>query len=97
MVRDRFVHRVAEFFANAGGGVRGRQNIAAWALAGTIAYYFWIVPERKAQEEREARYQEQREKDLFRYAEKVKPTPNIQDSRIIRGSRRSKDADSTEA
>lgn len=29
-----------------------RQNLAAWTLAGTVAYYLWVKPERKAEAER---------------------------------------------
>lgn len=28
------------------------QNIAAWAVAGVIAYYLWVKPEREAEQER---------------------------------------------
>ncbi|KAK9916490.1 hypothetical protein WJX75_003291 [Coccomyxa subellipsoidea] len=33
-------------------GFRGSQNIAAWAVAGVIAYYLWVKPEREAEQER---------------------------------------------
>ncbi|KAI3430793.1 hypothetical protein D9Q98_009205 [Chlorella vulgaris] len=34
-------------------GVRGRRNLMAWAVAGGIAYYLYIVPERKRDEEQQ--------------------------------------------
>jgi len=30
-------------------GVRGTRNIAAWAVAGTLAYYLWVKPGQKAE------------------------------------------------
>ncbi|KAL4539222.1 hypothetical protein Ndes2526B_g02522 [Nannochloris sp. 'desiccata'] len=37
-------------------GFKGRQNILAWVVAGSLAYYFYIRPEQeKAQEQEYAR------------------------------------------
>ncbi|GBG78651.1 hypothetical protein CBR_g27877 [Chara braunii] len=55
MARTTVVHKVEEVFLNALGGVRGRQNLAAWGVAATAAYFLWVRPEMKAKEEAEAR------------------------------------------
>ncbi|CAM6045931.1 unnamed protein product, partial [Sphagnum compactum] len=47
----KFRERVVTVF----GGVRGAQNLAAWGVAGVVAYYLWIKPERDLKEEQEAR------------------------------------------
>lgn len=33
-------------------GLRGARNMASWAVAGGLAYYLWIRPDREAAEER---------------------------------------------
>ncbi|GLC37738.1 hypothetical protein PLESTM_000643200 [Pleodorina starrii] len=32
-------------------GFRGRHNILSWAVAGGLAYYFFVLPEQRKQEE----------------------------------------------
>lgn len=53
MARDTVLGNITSFIGNALGGVRGRQNIASWIVAGTAAYYLWIKPERDAMREEE--------------------------------------------
>ena len=31
------------------------QNIAAWAVAGTLAYYLWVKPQQREEQERKVR------------------------------------------
>lgn len=73
---------------NVGGGVRGRQNLAAWAVAGTLAYFLWVRPEREAEKERQARLALRRELDLEDYAIKMRPRPDPQDTGLVKGKRR---------
>ncbi|CAI7808625.1 unnamed protein product [Closterium sp. NIES-53] len=55
MARGTVSGRAAEVLRNALGGVRGRQNAAAWLVAGTAAYFLWVRPEWEKQREREVR------------------------------------------
>jgi NhaP-type Na+/H+ or K+/H+ antiporter len=48
----KFRQRVVAVF----GGLMGAQNLAAWGVAGVVAYYLWIKPERDLKEEQEVRY-----------------------------------------
>ncbi|KAH9566726.1 hypothetical protein CY35_04G144400 [Sphagnum magellanicum] len=48
----KFRERVVKVF----GGLMGVQNLAAWGVAGVVAYYLWIKPERDLKEEQEVRY-----------------------------------------
>ncbi len=48
----KFRERVVTVF----GGLMGVQNLAAWGVAGVVAYYLWIKPERDIKEEQEVRY-----------------------------------------
>lgn len=48
----KFKQRVVAVF----GGLMGAQNLAAWGVAGVVAYYLWIKPERDLKEEQEVRY-----------------------------------------
>lgn len=34
-------------------GFRGRRNLLAWGVAGSLAYYFYVVPVRKRNDEQE--------------------------------------------
>ncbi|CAM6097748.1 unnamed protein product [Calypogeia fissa] len=88
MARHTVLGNVTSFIGNALGGVRGRQNIAAWIVAGTAAYFLWIKPERDAMREEQARQILRREKDLHRYVERVKPVSDPQDRGLIRGKRK---------
>lgn len=35
------------------GGLSGRSNVAAWAVAGTAAYYLWVKPSQDLRKEYE--------------------------------------------
>lgn len=53
MAPSPFVRKANAFVGNALGGVKGRANVAAWGVAGVLAYVLWIKPgreERKRQE-----------------------------------------------
>jgi hypothetical protein len=62
----------SRFVNNALGGLRGRENVAAWIVAGGAAYYFFLRPqliERKQNEERllrtlEALAEREKQKEL---------------------------------
>jgi hypothetical protein len=45
--------KISEGIVTAFGGVRGAQNVAAWGVAGIVAYYLWIKPERELRLEQE--------------------------------------------
>ncbi|EIE26539.1 hypothetical protein COCSUDRAFT_32203 [Coccomyxa subellipsoidea C-169] len=71
-------------------GFRGTQNIAAWAVAGVLAYYLWVKPEREAEQERKASRERARlfatEKGLTE-VDKRRPVADPQDTGLVRGSR----------
>jgi hypothetical protein len=53
MVRGTRFGKISEGIVTAFGGVRGAQNVAAWGVAGIVAYYLWIKPERELRLEQE--------------------------------------------
>lgn len=53
MARSTFLGNVRNSVMNLLGGVRGFQNLGAWALAGTVAYFLWVKPELDLQREQE--------------------------------------------
>jgi hypothetical protein len=53
MARSTFLGNVRSSVTNLLGGVRGFQNLGAWALAGTVAYFLWVKPELDLQREQE--------------------------------------------
>lgn len=53
MVRGARFGKISEGIVTAFGGVRGAQNVAAWGVAGIVAYYLWIKPERELRLEQE--------------------------------------------
>lgn len=40
------------YWLNSTFGVRGRNNILAWAISGGLAYYLFILPEQRKAEQR---------------------------------------------
>ncbi|KAG6554393.1 hypothetical protein Mapa_004310 [Marchantia paleacea] len=85
MARSTILGNIGSFVGNALGGVRGRQNAAAWVVAFTAAYFLWIKPERDAMREEEARAILRREADLHRYVERTRPVADPQERGLIRG------------
>ncbi|KAL3695606.1 hypothetical protein R1sor_009682 [Riccia sorocarpa] len=85
MGRGTMRRSIGSFMGNALGGVRGRENAAAWMVAFTAAYLLWIKPARDAQKEEEARAILRREADLHRYVEKTRPIADPQERGLIRG------------
>jgi hypothetical protein len=71
-------------------GFRGRKNLYAWLVAGTLAYYFYVVPERKKAEEqklaRELARSLAEEKGLLEVDRSV-PRPDPQDTGLLKGSK----------
>jgi hypothetical protein len=55
MVRHTASGRTWEFLADGVRRLGRRENIAAWVVAGTAAYFLWVRPERKKLEERQVR------------------------------------------
>lgn len=47
--------RVWEVLSESVRRLKRRENIAAWAVAGTAAYFLWVRPERKKEEARKVR------------------------------------------
>ncbi|CAL8466848.1 g6384 [Coccomyxa elongata] len=71
-------------------GFRGSQNIAAWAVAGVLAYYLWVKPEREAEQERRAARERARlfasEKGI-QDVDRRRPIADPQDTGLVRSSR----------
>lgn len=44
---------VRSFVGNALGGMRGWNNVASWAVAGTLAYFLWVKPAQQLRKEEE--------------------------------------------
>jgi len=74
MARSTFLGNVRSSVTNLLGGVRGFQNLGAWALAGTVAYFLWVKPELDLQREQEARLALARENDPYRHVERIRPS-----------------------
>ncbi|GJP29516.1 hypothetical protein CLOM_g16932 [Closterium sp. NIES-68] len=86
MARGTVSGRAAEILRNTLGGVRGRQNAAAWVVAGTAAYFLWVRPEWEKQREREEAMRRWRESgEAEKYAEKVAPRADPQVGGLIIG------------
>lgn len=79
----RSIGNVRSFIANSMGGLRGGSNLASWAVAGGLAYFLWIKPERETRREQEARAALATNSD--RYVEKRRPIPDPQETGIIYG------------
>ncbi|KAK9843957.1 hypothetical protein WJX81_000478 [Elliptochloris bilobata] len=72
-------------------GFRGAKNVAAWAVAGTIAYYLWVKPEQKAEAERQAareRIANYAKERGIEDVDRVRPVADPQDTGLVRGHRK---------
>ncbi|KAK9059865.1 hypothetical protein SSX86_020569 [Deinandra increscens subsp. villosa] len=78
---------VRSIVGNATGGLRGGSNLASWVVAGTLAYYLWIKPSQELKREQEERAALAAASDRYRYVEKVKPIPDLQESGLIYGNK----------
>uniref|UniRef100_A0A7N0US63 Uncharacterized protein n=1 Tax=Kalanchoe fedtschenkoi TaxID=63787 RepID=A0A7N0US63_KALFE len=47
------VTKVNSFVWKTMGGLSGRSNLASWAVAGSLAYYLWVKPSEKEQQEKQ--------------------------------------------
>lgn len=56
MARTTFLGTVRNGITNLMGGVRGYQNLAAWGVAFTTAYFLWVKPELDLKREQEVRF-----------------------------------------
>ncbi|KAL8242091.1 hypothetical protein R6Q59_012393 [Mikania micrantha] len=72
---------------NATGGLRGGSNLASWVVAGTLAYILWIKPSQELKKEQEERAALAAASDRYRYVEKVKPIPDLQETGLIYGNK----------
>ncbi|RLM74136.1 uncharacterized protein C2845_PM15G18300 [Panicum miliaceum] len=84
----RVVGNARSFVGNALGGLRGWSNLASWTVAGTLAYYLWVKPARELQKEQEERAALAAASDPYRYVEKRKPIPDLQDTGLIYGKKK---------
>jgi hypothetical protein len=50
---ERTFGNVRSFVGNAMGGMRGWNNVASWAVAGTLAYFLWVKPAQQRRKEEE--------------------------------------------
>lgn len=79
----RSIGSVRSFIANSTGGLRGGSNLASWALAGGLAYFLWVKPDRETRREQEARAALAGNSDG--YVEKRRPIPDRQETGAIYG------------
>nr|DAD41890.1 TPA_asm: hypothetical protein HUJ06_016213 [Nelumbo nucifera] len=49
----RTVGNVRSFVGNSMGGLTGGSNLAAWVVAGTLAYFLWVKPSQDLKREQE--------------------------------------------
>ncbi|KAK9846799.1 hypothetical protein WJX84_001381 [Apatococcus fuscideae] len=72
-------------------GFSGARNIAAWTVAGVVAYSLWVKPQKQAAEERKAAQVAARqhavEKGLIE-TDKASPLPDPQLTGLQRGSKK---------
>ncbi|KAI3696007.1 hypothetical protein L1987_79014 [Smallanthus sonchifolius] len=78
---------VRSVVGNAMGGLRGGSNLASWVVAGTLAYFLWIKPSQELKREQEERAAIAAASDRYRYVEKVKPIPDLQETGLIYGNK----------
>ncbi|KAJ0987131.1 hypothetical protein J5N97_005487 [Dioscorea zingiberensis] len=83
----RTLGNVRSFVGNALGGLRGRANLASWAVAGTLAYFLWVKPAQELKREQEEKAAMAAASDPYRYIEKRKPIPDPQETGLIYGKR----------
>ncbi|KAK9810184.1 hypothetical protein WJX72_006437 [[Myrmecia] bisecta] len=72
-------------------GFRGPKNIAAWGVAGVIAYALWVRPEKQARQEREAARERAKQfaaQSGIADVDKARPYADPQDTGLIKGGRR---------
>ncbi|CAH1430928.1 uncharacterized protein LOC111878451 [Lactuca sativa] len=72
---------------NAMGGLRGGSNLASWVVAGTLAYFLWVKPSQELKREQQERAALAAASDRYRYVEKVKPIPDLQETGLIYGNK----------
>ncbi|KAH9302388.1 hypothetical protein KI387_013971, partial [Taxus chinensis] len=72
----RSIGSVRSFVSNSMGGLRGGSNLASWLVAGTLAYFLWVKPERETRRDQEARAALAANSE--RYIEKRRPIPDPQ-------------------
>ncbi|KAJ1702555.1 hypothetical protein LUZ63_002334 [Rhynchospora breviuscula] len=92
---ERSFGNVRSFVGNAMGGLRGWNNLASWAVAGTLAYFLWVKPAQQLRKEEEERAALAAASDKYRYIEKRKPIPDPQDTGLIYGKKK-KNLDSSD-
>ncbi|KAI3517048.1 hypothetical protein L2E82_07733 [Cichorium intybus] len=78
---------VRSVVGNAMGGLRGGSNLASWVVAGTLAYFLWVKPSQELKREQEERAALAAASDRYRYVEKVKPIPDLQETGLIYGNK----------
>ncbi|XP_057975591.1 uncharacterized protein LOC131162963 [Malania oleifera] len=83
----RNLGNVWSFVGNATGGLRGRSNLASWAVAGTLAYFLWVKPSQDLKREQEERAAMAAASDPYRYVEKRRPIPDPQETGLIYGNK----------
>ncbi|XP_057862743.1 uncharacterized protein LOC131071066 [Cryptomeria japonica] len=86
---QRSIGNVRSFVSNSMGGLRGRTNLASWIVAGTLAYFLWIKPEREIRRNQEARAALATNSE--RYVEKRRPIPDPQDTGLVYGKGKQSD------
>uniref|UniRef100_A0A7N0TND2 Uncharacterized protein n=1 Tax=Kalanchoe fedtschenkoi TaxID=63787 RepID=A0A7N0TND2_KALFE len=87
---ERAAGNVRSFVGNSLGGLRGGSNLASWVVAGTLAYFLWVKPAqdlKQQQQEKAALAAAAAASDPYRYIEKRKPIPDLQETGLIYGNK----------
>uniref|UniRef100_A0A7N0UNQ8 Uncharacterized protein n=1 Tax=Kalanchoe fedtschenkoi TaxID=63787 RepID=A0A7N0UNQ8_KALFE len=72
------IGKVQPFVGKMMGGLSGRSNLAAWAVAGTLAYYLWVKPSQDLRKEQQEKAALAALTNSYKYAEAQKS--NVQGS-----------------
>ncbi|CAM8936638.1 unnamed protein product [Rhodiola kirilowii] len=82
---ERAVGNVRTFVGNSTGGLRGGSNLASWVVAGTLAYFLWVKPAQDLKQQQKEKAAAAAASDPYRYVEKRKPIPDLQETGLIYG------------
>ncbi|CAM8974882.1 hypothetical protein QQ045_028343 [Rhodiola kirilowii] len=74
------VGKVQSLIGKTMGGLSGRSNLAAWAVAGTLAYYLWVKPSQDLRKEYQEKAALAALSNSYRYAEAQKSNDQASDS-----------------
>eukprot|EP00884_Botryococcus_braunii_P012138 jgi/Botrbrau1/20925/Bobra.0135s0056.1 len=73
-------------------GFRGAKNVGAWVVAGSLAYYLWILPDQRKEEAKRIardRARKHAEERGLLDIDRARPVPDPQTTGLLHGSSRS--------